>query len=228
MLKYNHNKKEKRNKLEVKIMLEKGMKVKVRNDLEVGNFYGGVMFNAYMNLFKGKEVTILQHSRLFCIDVYYIEERANSPWTEDMFEPIEENPMPKLESGMFVKNKSGNYGVVVKDRIIYDTGGYDIVSAAIRKSGYIRQVIEDNYGFNNLKNGKIIWEYKVEDKKKEKEKEKPKTYFEDFVEKYSRFQKTKNTDDYKYICAGLCYNFTCPNNTPCADCWNAPKGKWNK
>lgn len=207
-------------------MLEKGMKVKVRNDLKVGNFYGGVMFNAYMNLFKGKEITIFQHSRLFCIDVYYIEKRANLPWTEDMFEPIEENPMPKLKSGMFIKNELNHYGVIVEGKIIYDNGGYDILSKVIDRDGYIKQVIEDDYGFNELKSGKtskIIWEYK--EKEREKEKDKLKTYLEDFTERYPRFQ---NDYNYEHVCAGLCYDFSCPNVTSCKECWNAPKGKWNK
>lgn len=207
-------------------MLEKGMKVKVKNDLEVGNFYGGVMFKAYMNLFKGKEVTILQHSRLFGIDVYYIEERANPPWTEDMFEPIEDNPMPKLKSGMFIKNKLNHYGVIVEGKIIYDNGGYDILSKVIDRDGYIKQVIEDDYGFNELKSGKtskIIWEYK--EKEREKEKDRPKTYLEDFTERYPRFQ---NDYNYEHVCAGLCYDFSCPNVTSCKECWNSPKGKWNK
>lgn len=203
-------------------MLEKGMKVKVRNDLEVGNLYGGITFCTPMRPFEGKEVTILKHAKISYIDIYYIEENSICFWTEDMFEPTEKNPMPKLKSGMFVKNALGHYGVIVEEKIVYDNGGYDILSKAINKDGFIKQIIEDDYGFNELKNGKIIWEYK------EKEKNKPKTYLEDFIEKRSKFWRMKNDYNYEYVCAGLCYDFRCPNNTSCKDCWNAPKGKWNK
>lgn len=204
-------------------MLEKGMKVKVRNDLEVGHSYGGVIFCAPMNPFKGKEVTISRHAKISRFDIYYIEENIICWWTEDMFEPVGENPMPRLKSGMFIKNELNHYGVIVEGKIIYHHGGYDLLSKVIDRDGYIKQVIEDDYGFNDLKNGKIIWEYKEKEKEREEEKEKdrPKTYLEDFTERYPRFQN-------EHVCAGLCYDFRCPNVTSCKDCWNAPKGKWNK
>lgn len=200
-------------------MLEKGMKVKVRNDLEVGHSYDGVIFCAPMNPFKGKEVTISRHVKVLRFDIYYIEESTICFWTEDMFEPVGENPMPKLKSGMFIKNELNHYGVIVEGKIIYHHGGYDLLSKVIDRDGYIKQIIEDDYGFNDLKNGKIIWEYK------EKERDRPKTYLEDFTERYPRFQ---NDYNYEFICAGLCYDFRCPNVMSCKDCWNAPKGKWNK
>ena len=202
-------------------MLEKGMKVKVRNDLEVGHSYGGIVFCAPMNPFKGKEVTISRHAKISRFDIYYIEENIICWWTEDMFEPIEENPMPRLKSGMFIKNELNHYGVIVEGKIIYHHGGYDLLSKVIDRDGYIKQIIEDDYGFNDLKNGKIIWEYK----EKEEEKDRPKTYLEDFTERYPRFQ---NDYNYEHVCAGLCYGFRCPNVASCKDCWNAPKGKWNK
>ena len=81
-------------------------------------------------------------------------------WTEEMFEPItKENPMPKLESGMFIKNVFGHYGVIAGEKIIYHNGGYDILSRAIARDGFIKQVIENKCGFGDLpSNGKIIWE----------------------------------------------------------------------
>ena len=206
-------------------MLEKGMKVKVRNDLEVGHSYGGIVFCAPMNPFKGKEVTISRHAKISRFDIYYIEENIICWWTEDMFEPVGENPMPKLKSGMFIKNELNHYGVIVEGKIIYHHGGYDLLSKVIDRDGYIKQIIEDDYGFNDLKNGRIIWEYKEKEKEKEKEREKerPKTYLEDFAERYPSFQ---NDYSYEYVCAGLCYNFSCPNVTSCKNCWNAPKGTW--
>ena len=204
-------------------MLEKGMKVKVRNDLEVGHSYDGVIFCAPMNPFKGKEVTISRHVKIPRFDIYYIEENTIYFWTEDMFEPVGENPMPKLKSGMFIKNELNHYGVIVEGKIIYHHGGYDLLSKVIDRDGYIKQIIEDDYGFNDLKNGKIIWECK--EKEREKEKDRPKTYLEDFTERYPRFQNDYNCE---HVCAGLCYGFRCPNVTSCKDCWNAPKGKWNK
>lgn len=206
-------------------MLEKGMKVKVRNDLEVGHSYGGVIFCAPMNLFKGKEVTISRYVKILRFDIYYIEESTICFWTEDMFEPVGENPMPKLKSGMFIKNELNHYGVIVEGKIIYHHGGYDLLSKVIDRDGYIKQIIEDDYGFNDLKNGKIIWEYKEKEREREKEKDRPKTYLEDFAERYPSFQ---NDYSYEYVCAGLCYGFRCPNVASCKDCWNAPKGKWNK
>ena len=206
-------------------MLEKGMKVKVRNDLEVGHSYDGVIFCAPMNPFKGKEVTISRRVKILRFDIYYIEESTICFWTEDMFEPVGENPMPKLKSGMFIKNELNHYGVIVEGKIIYHHGGYDILSKVIDRDGYIKQILEDDYGFNDLKNGKIIWEYKEKEKEREKEKDRPKTYLEDFTERYPRFQ---NDYNYEHVCAGLCYGFRCPNVTSCKDCWNAPKGKWNK
>lgn len=201
-------------------MLEKGMKVKVRNDLEVGHSYGGITFCTPMRPFRGKEVTISRHAKMSYIDIYYVEENfLYCPWTEDMFEPVGENPMPKLKSGMFIKNELNHYGVIVEGKIIYHHGGYDLLSKVIDRDGYIKQIIEDDYGFNDLKNGKIIWEYK----EKEKEKDRPKTYLEDFTERYPRFQNDYNCE---YVCAGLCYDFRCPNVTSCKECWNAPKGTW--
>lgn len=203
-------------------MLKKGMKVKVRSDLEVGKFYGGVLFARYMKRFKGEEVVIIkvvpEKDNVFNIPFYTIEGSV-ACWTKEMFEPIEENPMPKLESGMFIKNVFGHYGVIAGEKIIYHNGGYDILSRAIARDGFIKQVIENNCGFDNLSNGKVVWEYK--------EKNKPVTYLEDFMEKHPDC--TKTNDNLPYVCAGHCYGFNpCPKNTPCKDCWNAPKGKWNE
>lgn len=205
-------------------MLEKGMKVKVRSDLEVNKFYGDILFVKHMERFKGKEVVIFKvfpkENNSSNITFYKIEGSV-ACWTEDMFEPIKENPVPKLESGMFVKNNVGIYGVVAGNKIVYKDGGYDFVSDVIEDDGYIVQIIETIFGFDSVKTGKVIWEYK------EKKEEKPKTYLEDFMEKHPNC--TKTNDSLPYICAGHCYGFNpCPNNTPCKDCWNAPKGKWNK
>lgn len=196
-------------------MLKKGDKVKVRNDLETQKFYGNVLFLPKMIQFKGKEVTILNVTNFSGVNIYLIvEDGGETYWGKDMFEPVTgKNPMPKLKSGMFIKNELNHYGVIVEGKIIYHHGGYDILSKVIDRDGYIKQIIEDDYGFNDLKNGKIIWEHK------EKEKDKPKTYLEDFTERYPRFQND-------YVCAGLCYDFNCPNVISCKDCWDAPKGTW--
>ena len=205
-------------------MLKKGDKVKVRNDLETQKFYGNVLFLPKMIQFKGKEVTILNVTNSFGVNIYLIvEDGGETYWGKDMFEPIKENPMPKLKSGMFIKNELNHYGVIVEGKIIYHHGGYDLLSKVIDRDGYIKQIIEDDYGFNDLKNGRIIWEYKEKEREKEKEKDRPKTYLEDFTERYPRFQ---NDYTYEYVCAGLCYSFSCPDVTSCKDCWNAPKGTW--
>lgn len=199
-------------------MLEKGMKVRVRENLDINKFYGDVLFIDSMAHFKGKQVTILECKNIVGIKGYHIvEDKGETFWVKEMFESIEENPMPKLESGMFVKNAFGYYGVIAGERIIYHHGGYDVLSRAIARDGFIKQVIENNCGFDNLSNGKVVWEYK--------EKNKPVTYLEDFMKKHPDC--TKTNDNLPYVCAGHCYGFNpCPKNTPCKVCWNAPKGTW--
>lgn len=199
-------------------MLKKGMKVRIRSDLKVGKFYGSLLFTKFMERFKEKEITIAEQKESYGIIFYTIKENDILCITEEMVEPItKENPMPKLESGMFIKNVFGHYGVIAGNKIIYHNGGYDILSRAIARDGFIKQVIENNCGFNNLSNGKVVWEYK--------EKNKPVTYLEDFMKKHPDC--TKTNDNLPYVCAGHCYGFNpCPNNTPCKDCWNAPKGTW--
>ena len=62
-----------------------GDKVKVRDDLVVGCYYGGYLYSNYMSLFSGKEVTIDGVSATF----YKIkEDETISPyyWTDAMFE----------------------------------------------------------------------------------------------------------------------------------------------
>lgn len=203
-------------------MLEKGMKVRIRSDLKVGKFYGSLLFTKFMERFKGKEITIAEQKESYGIILYTIKENDILCITEEMVESItKENPMPKLESGMFIKNVFGHYGVIAGEKIIYHNGGYDILSRAIARDGFIKQVIENNCGFGDLlSNGKIIWEYK-----EKKEKDKPVTYLEDFMKKHPDC--TKTNDNLPYTCAGLCYGFNpCPKNTSCKDCWNAPKGTW--
>lgn len=200
-------------------MLKKGMKVRIRSDLKVGNFYGSLLFTKVMERFKEKEITIAEQKESYGIIFYTIKENDVLCITEEMVESItKESPMPKLESGMFVKNTFGHYGVIVEGKIIYNNGGYDILSRAIARDGFIKQVIENNCGFGNLSNGKIIWEYK------EKKEENPKTYFEDFMKNNPGYK----CDIYKipYICAGRYYDFYCPRKVSCKDCWNAPKGTW--
>lgn len=63
-----------------------GDKVKVRDDLEICNFYGGYMYDEYMSHFRGKEVTIkdVSNGNTF----YTIREDVSSfyRWTDEMFE----------------------------------------------------------------------------------------------------------------------------------------------
>lgn len=75
-------------------MLKIGDKVKVRNNLEVGKFYGSILFTRYMERFKGEEVVILRitpkETNSFNITFYKIEGSV-ACWTEEMFEPIKED-----------------------------------------------------------------------------------------------------------------------------------------
>ena len=83
-----------------------GDKVRVREDLEVGERYGKNLFVLAMDLFKGKIVTIQD----IIIDGYrIIEDHTQWCWSDEMFsgkvsqdfsseEPVLQNTFPKEES----------------------------------------------------------------------------------------------------------------------------------
>ena len=63
-----------------------GDKVRVRKDLEPGNYYGGVCYVDYMDEFKGKECVITDMDGI----AYQI---GDFWWTDEMLEPAENNIM---------------------------------------------------------------------------------------------------------------------------------------
>ena len=75
-----------------------GDKVKVKEDLEIGETYGGLTFSVQMREYRGQIVTIKTADD----DSYQIEEdELNWYWTEEMLEDVEE------------KLKEADYGIEV-------------------------------------------------------------------------------------------------------------------
>lgn len=73
-------------------------------------------------------------------------------------------PMPKLETGMFVKIKYGEqppqlgYVDVQNKRIIYQNGRYDFLSILERSYPYVLALYDKNaYSFNGCDDNAIIW-----------------------------------------------------------------------
>ena len=60
-----------------------GDKVRVRKDLEPGNYYGGVCYVDYMDGFKGKECVISEMDGI----AYQI---GDFWWTDEMLEPVDD------------------------------------------------------------------------------------------------------------------------------------------
>lgn len=68
-----------------------GDKVRVRSDLYDDEIYGGYDFSEEMESYKGKIVTIISSGRDCGRDYYEIEEDDTKyAWTDEMFEPVEE------------------------------------------------------------------------------------------------------------------------------------------
>jgi ribosomal protein S17 len=87
-----------------------GDKVRVREDLEIGDYYGAQTFEYPMNKFIGTLVTISEVRK----DEYLIEEDGTYGWTDEMFEgkvreskkeTEEKSPLQKIkEEILFKKN----------------------------------------------------------------------------------------------------------------------------
>lgn len=63
-----------------------GDKVRVREDLKCGEYYGGVPFSSEMNKFKGMEFTIARVNNVGCYEVL----ETLYDFTEEILEPVEE------------------------------------------------------------------------------------------------------------------------------------------
>ena len=62
-----------------------GDKVRVRKDLVVDNYYGGVCYVEYMDGFKGKECIITDMD-----GISYQMDNFNFWWTDEMLEPVDD------------------------------------------------------------------------------------------------------------------------------------------
>ena len=67
-----------------------GDKVRVRKDLVVDNYYGGVCYVEYMDGFKGKECVITDMD-----GISYQMDNFNFWWTDEMLEPVDEGALLK-------------------------------------------------------------------------------------------------------------------------------------
>ncbi|MFL8710944.1 hypothetical protein Q3304_09260 [Clostridioides sp. GD02377] len=63
-------------------------KVKIKENLLVDEFYGGLRFHNGMNKFKGK-VTVVSHIPHYCVYAYNLNDCEGYDFTEEMLEIIE-------------------------------------------------------------------------------------------------------------------------------------------
>ena len=86
-----------------------GDKVKVKEDLEIGETYGGLTFSVQMREYRGQIVTIKTADD----DSYQIEEdELNWYWTEEMLEDVEEE---KMTIGQVIDNLMNNPDIIIKN-----------------------------------------------------------------------------------------------------------------
>lgn len=72
-------------------MLNKGQKIKIRTDLEVGKSYGGFKFYEDMKVCLGKTTSIKDIPAYPHSECYYIKaDKADNLWARDMFNVISE------------------------------------------------------------------------------------------------------------------------------------------
>lgn len=87
-----------------------GDKVRVRKDLKVNEFYGGIGFVRPMEEFKGKIVTIKKAyiSKYSKVEIYHIKEDSfNWNFTEKMLELVEEITLKDLKLGDILTVRDG-------------------------------------------------------------------------------------------------------------------------
>lgn len=75
----------------------------------------------------------------------------------------------KLKSGMFIKNRRGQYGVVVGDKVVYKDYGYDYVTSftdSLKNHNNFTELdiiaVYCNTCFNTLDDDKVIWKEEEE------------------------------------------------------------------
>lgn len=99
---------------------QKEDKVKIREDLILGEFYGDIGFANDMDQFIGKYVTIDRPAQVDSPEVYFIKEDNNwYIWSVEMFENITKTTFTKsnLEFGMVVEFNNRIRGIVFKNAI---------------------------------------------------------------------------------------------------------------
>ena len=126
-------------------MYKVGDRVRVKSDLKAGCYYDYMPFFNEMKKFSGKVVEITYVSSVHSNRFFIKEDGERYIWVAEMFESIY-NPMPKLETGMFVVNRCGDVGIVADNLIVYKDG-YDTVFDCRKNDGYIIFVI--NNGIEN-------------------------------------------------------------------------------
>lgn len=122
-----------------------GNKVKIKNDLELGTIYDGVLFVEYMNKCRGMEVTI----KKVCDGnaKNYLLEESPFHWGESMLENIEEldifeNKYPEY----IMRNVRENLGLesndTSKDREINEMDKIRVLDAYLTWEGIIGYTYE--------------------------------------------------------------------------------------
>lgn len=148
-----------------------GDKVRVREDLKVGKFYGDKYFNSHMAEFAGQTVTIIYKG-----SAYYIKEAAEKwVWTDEMFSGLAEPrnlipQKPKLteDERVILENLPKKYKYIARDPngLLYiygnkptkDSGGWfngmnDNLSLFKHLFQFIKQEDREPYNIEELLKG---------------------------------------------------------------------------
>lgn len=87
---------------------KEGQKVRVKNGLKAGEYYGDVYFNHEMPSYCGKTYTIEQ----VLTGYYYLDEIASWVFSDEMLEPVDFTKSD-LKNGMIVEYRCGSRRMVV-------------------------------------------------------------------------------------------------------------------
>ena len=68
-------------------------------------------------------------------------------------------PRPTIQTGDFIRNDSGDIGVVAGDFVYYQNGGFDRLSSITKSNSYITEIRRPNtcYGFDFYSGMPVIW-----------------------------------------------------------------------
>lgn len=127
-----------------------GDKVIVRNNLEVGKVYGDVEFTEKMEIYKGEEVEIELdcNNGHYCIKCEHSSDCFNHVWSEEMFEPVEEEKSETMITKYLAVNKEGKIvdisSMFVRSKLEKLEEGYifvDFFNKPVFKVFSIREVV---------------------------------------------------------------------------------------